>query len=77
MEVHYSNSCQEFSANIQPMCLLVIDFWLAHRLLSLYLSICVQTYMHNTRLTFAHKQMNMVSWVDITAQASDGPTLGS
>ena len=34
---------------IQPMCLLIIDFGLARRLLSLSLSICVPAYMPNTR----------------------------
>ena len=63
MEVHYNNSCQEFSANIQPMRLLVIHFWLAHRLFSLYLSICVETYMHNTRAHFC-TQVNEHGYLD-------------
>ena len=50
MELHYNNSYQQFSANIySPMHLLVVYFWLAHRLLRRYLSICAPTYMHNTK----------------------------
>ena len=50
MELHYSNnSCQQFSVNIYSTHPLTSSrFWLAHRLLSFYLSICVPTYMHNT-----------------------------
>ena len=62
MEVHYSNSYKEFSANIQPMHLLVIHFWLAHRLLSLYLSIYVETYMHNTRAHSCTQPIEQGEW---------------
>ena len=57
MEVHYSNSCQQFSANIYSTHALL--FWLAHRLLSLYLSVCVETYMYNTR---AHSCTQQGEW---------------
>ena len=53
------------------MRLLVIDFWLAYRLLSLWFIICVGTYMHNARAHF-YTQPNR--WI---AQASEVPTLGS
>ena len=58
IDLHYSNSCQQFTF----IRLLVIDFGLAHRLFSLHLSVCVPTYMHNTR-THSCTQPNKVSLV--------------
>ena len=72
-ETYYSNSCQQFSAFNLYMLLLVIDFGLAHRLLSLCLSIFVQTYTCTT-LMYATKWTGWMWW---TTQAPEGPTLGS
>ena len=47
--------------------LLVIHFWLAHRLLSLYLSIVYQPTCTTLGLTHAHNQTNRVSGVDSTS----------
>ena len=62
---------------IQLMRLLVIDFGLAHRLLSLHLFTCVPTYMRNTRTQSCTQPNEQGVWVGWMVQASEGPTLGS
>jgi len=49
------------------MRLLVIDFWLAYRLLSLSFIICVGTYMHNDRPHLYTQPYEQVSGVDSTS----------
>ena len=65
MEVHYSNSCQQFSANIYSTH--ALHFWLAHRLMAFIYLFVYKPTCTTLGLTLAHNQMNRVSGVDSTS----------
>ena len=67
MELHYSNSCQQFLANIYSTNVLTSNPFLVGPQTPQPLLICLCTnYMHNTK-AHAHNQTNKVCGVDTTS----------